>query len=159
MKRSLNQQSIFETYPKWLQYTLSKPSNYMQKQTGIPAPLLNRMKQGKVTNFSFETISKLNTYYYKYWDKRLSSKGVADFERRKVIPSYSVKELSYLGTITDKVAHWIQKRKFKTTGKKVPLKYIKEGMSRSYRTASDWKFFMDNNLQSKKPKDFNDEKY
>jgi len=157
MRRTKSQQSIFSTYPDWLQYTLKRPSPYLQKNTGLPVPLLNRMKQGKVTDFSSKTINKLNRYYSSYWSNRLKKSGVTLVERTKSTRHLPVNELKKIETEYDRVARFIQRRKRKHTGKLTPLSYIKKGMAKSYRNIEDWKLFQAMNLQSKKPKKYQEE--
>src|SRR5271157_688320 len=154
MRMTKQNASWKRTYPEWLKYTSNQKASYVQRKTKIPVPLMNRLRQGKPCNISAKTRRKLHNFYNKTWENKLKKSGVSLIERKKSVPVMSVHELHTLRIEYDRVARFIQRRKYRATGKKISLTHIKKGMGKSYRNIDDWILFQRMNLQSKKPKKY-----
>lgn len=93
--------STRKTYPVKLNYIIRMRAGKIQKETGLPASLIHRLRAGKVKTISESTTLKLSTLYNSYWKQRAIKKGARPDEADSWIkadrpPKYIEKKTSEL---------------------------------------------------------------
>lgn len=80
-------------YLREIDYILRRDIGRLQRETGIPAPVIQRLREGKVKYISPKTSERLIKNYTDYWNRRLERAGVNPREREALVRYQSVEKL------------------------------------------------------------------
>ena len=129
-------------------------TNSLQRQTKIPVPLWNRLKNGKPVQFSEKTIDRIFNNYFDKAVSKLHDKGVPIREAAHYVDNYTPTQVRDIEHNAANVARKIWKYKVRDynvrmkTGRtrgedgkplvKPLLKHIVKGLQKSSKILSDW---------------------
>jgi len=82
---SLSGRRLRKDYPVFVSYMTRFDAGKIQREAGIPASLIHRLREGSVRELSPATVDKFQVLYYSYWDSRLERNGFNLDEREKMI--------------------------------------------------------------------------
>jgi len=89
---SLSGRGLRKQYPVFVSYMTRFDAGKLQRETGIPASLVHRLREGSVVKLSPSTVDKFQLAYYDYFESRLRKNGFTESQTEELInyakPSY-----------------------------------------------------------------------